>query len=323
MQVSDSQFDAILMEYDLQRTKQGDALLARREEVYRKIPRYRELDEAVPALSFDTGKKLLSGRGASLSDYRARMREIASEKETLLAENGFPADYLNMHYGCASCRDTGFTEDGRRCACLEEKIRHLLYSQSNLTLLFAENNFERMDLSLFEGDDLRRFQSAVSVCRTFIDTFADANTASGILFFGPVGCGKSFLSVATAKELLNRGYSVLYFSAIELFDRLSDATFRADAGMENADLKHDLTACDLLIIDDLGTEMTNLFVSSRFFHLINERHLLGRRTLISTNLAFKDLRERYSDRTFSRLLSLYTVCELTGGDVRLKRKTAR
>ena len=106
-----------------------------------------------------------------------------------------------------------------------------------------------------------------------------------------------------------------------MFERLSDATFRAEREEGDTDLKNDLTACDLLIIDDLGTEMTNQFVSSRCFHLINERHLHGNKTLISTNLDFEELRQRYSDRTFSRLLSLYTVCELTGGDVRLKRKT--
>ena len=203
-----------------------------------------------------------------------------------------------------------------------EKIRDRLYRQSNLKILFEENNFAKTDYTLFEGDALRQFERAVALCRHFMESFEDTASA-GILFFGPVGSGKSFLSVATAKELLNRGFSVLYFSSIELFERLSDLTFRPDKDTEESSFKQELITCDLLIIDDLGTEMTNQFVSSQLFHLINERHLHGNKTLISTNLPFEEIRLRYSDRTFSRLISHYTVCELTGSDLRLKRKTAK
>ena len=323
MQLSESQFQDILAEYDRVRALHADNLAARKEEVYRRIPRYRELDELVPDISLTAGKDLLAGHAEKLEDYRQQMRDIAKEKASLLEQNGFDADYTQMRFDCPACKDTGFLEDGSRCSCLERNIRDILYAQSNLSALFEENSFARMELTLFTGDDLHRFQSAVGVCRAFIDSFGEKTASSGILFFGPVGSGKSFLSIATAKELLNKGFSVLYFSAIELFDRLSDATFRADKETQSPDFKNDLTNCGLLIIDDLGTEMTNLFVSSQFFHLINERHLHGRGTLISTNLGFEELRSRYSDRTFSRLLSLYTVCELTGGDVRLKRKTAK
>ena len=321
MQVSEEQYQQIMDTYSRARTEHADELLARKEEVYRLVPRCRELDDLVRSSSLSTCRDLLSGRKEKLGIYREQMREIAAEKASLLKQNGFAADYLSPRFDCKQCQDTGFLEDGTRCACLEQKLRDILYAQSNLDVLFEENCFERTDLTLFSGDDLRRFQSAVDVCHAFIRSFGKKTASSGILFFGPVGSGKSFLSIATAKELLNRGFSVLYFSAIELFERLSDATFRTDRDSPNTDLKNDLTACDLLIIDDLGTELTNQFVSSRFFHLINERHLHGHKTLISTNLDFEELRSRYSDRTFSRLLSLYTVCELTGGDVRLKRKT--
>ena len=323
MQVSEAQFQEIMAQYDRVRTTHADELLARKEEVYRLIPRYRELDQTVPAISLDAGKDLLAGKTEKLEPYRNRMREIASEKAALLEQNRFPADYLDLRFDCEQCEDTGFLKDGSRCACLTKKIRDVLYAQSNLSRLFLENCFERMEDSYFTGEDLRRFQSAVGVCRSFIDSFGKTLPSAGILFFGPVGSGKSFLSIASAKEILNKGFSVLYFSAIELFNRLSDATFRADKEPQETDIKSDLSDCDLLIIDDLGTEMTNLFVSSQFFHLINERHLRGLGTLISTNLDFEELRARYSDRTFSRLLSLYTVCELTGGDIRLKRKTTQ
>ena len=321
MRVSETQFQDILAEYDLSRAGHADALLARKAEVYRLIPRYRELDELVPSISYHTGKALLAGCADKLESYRRQMSDIASEKRALLKQHGFAADYLELQYDCAQCKDTGFLEDGTRCACLERKIRDVLYAQSNLSALFEENCFDRMDPGLFSDEDLRRFQSAVEVCRSFIGSFSEKTAPSGILFFGPVGSGKSFLSIASAKELMDKGYDVLYFGAIDLFERLSDAVFRTDREQPDGSFKNDLTDCDLLIIDDLGTEMTNLFVSSQFFHLINERYLRGHKTLISTNLDFEELRARYSDRTFSRLLSLYTVCELTGGDVRLKRKT--
>ena len=141
-----------------------------------------------------------------------------------------------------------------------------------------------------------------------------------LFFYGTVGTGKSFLSGCVAKELIENGHSVIYFSAAGLFDTLSKFKF----DYKNADELHkeyeDLFQCDLLIIDDLGTEYTNNLVNSELFSLINDRHLRQKATIISTNLSLEDFRNRYSDRIFSRITSNYEICKITGPDIRMFKK---
>ena len=140
-----------------------------------------------------------------------------------------------------------------------------------------------------------------------------------LLLYGNVGVGKSFLSCCIAKELLDKGYSVLYFSSSQLFDALAEETFQKDSKENLYTTKEDIYNCDLVVIDDLGTEITNSFVFSSLFSLINERILRGKSTIISTNLALKDLRDIYSDRIFSRISTNYKLCKLSGPDIRIKK----
>ena len=137
---------------------------------------------------------------------------------------------------------------------------------------------------------------------------------------GTVGTGKSFLSGCIASELLQSGHSVIYFSASGLFDTLARYTFNAGAKEALSGFYEDIYSCDLLIIDDLGTEMTNTFVASQLFSCLNERHLRKNSTIISTNLSLEELRDRYSDRVFSRITSHYDLCKLTGPDIRMYKK---
>ena len=135
-----------------------------------------------------------------------------------------------------------------------------------------------------------------------------------------MGTGKSFLSCCVSKELLERGHSVLYFSAAALFETLSRNSFSYKSKEELYNICEDLYNCDLVIIDDLGTELTNNFVATQLFTLLNERHLRKKSTIISTNLSLEELRNRYSDRIFSRITSHYEVCKLTGPDIRMQKK---
>ena len=136
--------------------------------------------------------------------------------------------------------------------------------------------------------------------------------------YGDTGVGKTFLSHCIAKELLEQSYSVIYFTASQLFDILAKNTFDKDA---DAGLVHDhILDCDLLIIDDLGTEFANSFTTSQLFICLNERILRKKSTLISTNLALEDIRNIYSERIFSRITSTYTVLRMTGDDIRIQKK---
>ena len=152
----------------------------------------------------------------------------------------------------------------------------------------------------------------------FIKSFPD--DCGNLLFYGTVGTGKSFLSGCIANELLERGFSVVYFSAISLFASLSRYSFETNTKETLYNFSKDLYNYDLVIIDDLGTEVLSSFVTSQLFSLLNEREMRKKATIISTNLNLGELKERYSDRVFSRLTKSFTICMLSGPDVRMCQK---
>jgi DNA replication protein DnaC len=135
-----------------------------------------------------------------------------------------------------------------------------------------------------------------------------------------VGTGKSFLSCCIARELLDAGKSVKYFSAGALFDKISDLTFRSKEKETRSYFYQELYDCDLLIIDDLGTELVNAFVASELFDCLNERHLREKATIISSNISLEELRDHYSERIFSRITSHFELLKFTGPDIRMYKK---
>ena len=265
---------------------------------------------------------MLEGDDDALDVLHRQLTEIATRQKQLLIQNGFPADYLDPDYDCPDCRDTGYilTEDGmrRKCHCFRQQEISILYAQSNIQEQIARENFSSLSYDYYQGEDLRRFETAVQICKKFVQSFK--KDYRNLFFYGTVGTGKSFLSGCIAQELLQQGHSVIYFSAPGLFDTLARYSFDAKSKEALHDLYEDFYNCDLLIIDDLGTEITNSFVTSQLFSCLNERYLRGRATLISTNLSLEELRDRYSDRIFSRITSSFTLCKLTGSDIRILKK---
>ena len=230
---------------------------------------------------------------------------------------GFPEDYLSPIYDCPDCHDTGYIGN-QKCHCFKQAIINMLYEQSGIQKMLEEENFSSLSYDYYQGQDLERFKRNVSIAQNFVKTFN--SDYHNLFFYGTVGTGKSFLSGCVAKELIENGHSVIYFSAAGLFDTLSKFKF----DYKNADELHkeyeDLFQCDLLIIDDLGTEYTNNLVNSELFSLINDRHLRQKATIISTNLSLEDFRNRYSDRIFSRITSNYEICKIAGPDIRMFKK---
>jgi DNA replication protein DnaC len=187
--------------------------------------------------------------------------------------------------------------------------------------MLKTENFSSLSYDYYEGENLEKFKKAVQICQNFIKSFD--KDYRNLFFYGTVGTGKSFLSCCVAKELMDMGKLVIYFSASQLFDTLSKSTFDKDSKEAVSGISDDIYNCDLLIIDDLGTELTNSFVASQLFSCLNNRHLRKKTTIINTNLSLGELRDRYSDRIFSRITSNYEVCKLTGRDIRVQKKTAR
>ncbi len=322
MALSNSQYEAIRKEY--QRTRDENRILAeaRLREVCEAVPEYLPLSESVSTLSVARARRMLEGDEDALSGLHQELAELACRRKCLLAEHGFPEDYLEPIYRCPDCQDTGYVTSDQglktKCHCFRQQEISLLYAQSHIQELIERENFSVLSYEYYQGEDLRRFEAAVGISRKFIREFGEV--CRNLFFYGTVGTGKSFLSGCIARELLQRGCSVLYFSAASLFDTLARYTFDGRLKDSLQDFCEDLYGCDLLIVDDLGTEITNSFVTSALFSCLNERHLRGRSTLISTNISLEELRDRYSDRIFSRISSGFTLCKLTGPDIRILKK---
>ena len=316
MSLNNLQYNTILHNYEKAKDKNRHILNERREEIYRKVDGYQALDEAVSSYSVSYGKKLLNGDETALDELRRTLAELSDSKQKLLVSHGYPSDYLEPIYDCPDCQDTGYI-NGTKCHCFRRQMITLLYEQSGIQEMLSENNFSTLSEEFYEGADLERFRAAVDSCHEFIRHFPEG--CPNLFLYGTVGTGKSFLSGCIAKELLDKGHSVIYFSAVQLFDLLSEYSFD-----KNKDSLYnpyeDLYNCDLVIIDDLGTEIANNFVTSKLFNCLNERQLRKKSTIISSNLSLEELKSLYSDRIFSRVTANYVFRKLTGPDVRMCKK---
>lgn len=317
MSMDNAQFDAIMRTYDQLQLQNKHVLTKRFEEIYTNIPEYKALDESLPSVSIAYAKKVIEGDFSAQSELQNELSRITREKEYLLTSHGYSKDYLEMHYCCSLCKDTGYI-GGNKCVCLKNKLLSVMYEQSNIAELLETDNFDNLSDRYYEGEDLERFRNAVNYCHEFVDKFE--TTKENLFLYGNVGVGKSFLSCCIAKELLDKGYSVLYFSSSQLFDTLKESDFGKDSKENLYTSKEDIYNCDLVVIDDLGTELTNSYISAKLFSLLNERILRGKSTIISTNLSLMELRDLYSDRIFSRISTKYKLCKLSGPDIRIYKK---
>lgn len=317
MSLTTSQYNSIMRIYEERQTKNRHTREERLRYVYTHVTGYQELDESVASVSVAQGKKMLSGDENALEELKQKLHDLAKERTRLLLSSGLPVDYLNPVYDCPECKDTGYV-GGKKCHCFRQAEISLLYEQSNLSDILEKENFSTLSYSYYEGNDLAFFQNAVEKCRKFINNFN--SDYQNIFFYGTVGTGKTFLSNCVARECIERGHSVIYFSASNLFDTLSRNVFHFGNQDEFADLCSDLYTCDLLIIDDLGTEQTTAFTLSQLFTCLNERLLRKKSVIISTNLSLEEFQNRYQDRIFSRITSNFEFCKLTGPDIRMYKK---
>lgn len=329
MALNNQQYQKIMDEYEKVRLMNSDIHEKRTNEIYEKLPEYKELCLAVYSLAKRKVFEALNADEATSSstnssDYNLSISEISDRKRLLLTKAGYPADYLDPIYQCKDCYDTGYISypdnTKEKCHCLRKKEFGILYDQSNIRNLIANENFQTLSYAYYSGDDLIHFEKTVDISKNFVQKFEQ--DYQNLFFYGTVGTGKSFLSGCIANEILNTGHSVIYFSASSLFENLAFLAFSNDHKEDLNSFYEDIYNCDLLIIDDLGTEVTNSFVSSRLFACLNERHLRHKATIISSNLNLEDLRNRYSDRVFSRITSNYSLCKLSGPDIRMYKKRA-
>lgn len=320
-----SQYDALMREYDRVRLKHKRELDDRTLEIYEKIPRIKDINDSISTISVETAKKmLLQDISISKNETKNKIEALSKEKASLLRENGYPSDYLSMRYTCKDCKDTGYIGSSK-CHCLKNSIIEILYEQSNIKEVLERENFSSFSFKHFSNTvkdsatgltALENMHEVVKTCRDYIDNFD--KEYKNLYLYGATGVGKTFLTNCIAKELIDNSYSVIYVSSIRLFEILASSTFKKDNASDYVDLAENILDCDLLIIDDLGTELINSFTASSLFNCINERHLRRKSVIISTNLSLAELRANYSERVFSRIMSNYTLLKIYGDDLRVR-----
>lgn len=318
MSISNSQYDAIMRDYEKKRENSRHAAQEHKEEVYDLIPEYKDIEERITDIAVESARKYFEGDKAAIEEMKRELEDLTRKQKDLLAQFSFPEDYLEEKYVCEDCKDTGYV-DGKKCHCLTREILKVLYKQSNIEEILKRENFDTLSYDYYEDADLDKMRAIIARCKEFTNNFD--TKYENILLYGNVGVGKTFLTNCMAKELIDRGRSVIYFTSIRLFDTLSQGIFHRDEDDENTSgVLKDIFNCDLLIIDDLGTETISSFVASRLFDILNERDLRRKSTIISTNLPFETISERYSERNFSRIFGSYKILNPDINDIRIKKR---
>ena len=300
-------------------------------EVSEKIPEFAETDRRLRM----TGPKIIAASLGSGTDgneresvqmIRQEYEALADRRREILTENGYPADWCDMRYTCPLCADSGYVGIGI-CSCLKREIVKNYLEESGLYSLTKNQTFETFSLDYYEKDDKIRMKKNADVLRRFAAEFTPGQSES-FVFSGPTGLGKTHLSSAVARSVIEHGFYVIYESAQSLFSAYEARRF-GQSSFSDGDDPDDIdrfTDCDLLIIDDLGAEITNKFTISCLYNLLNARMIRRRSVIISTNLREAELRERYTDRIASRLFGEFRPLVFSGLDIRgqkLKKKSSQ
>ena len=324
MALTNSQYDEIQRGYDDRQLHNKDLLSARINELYHRVPELQQIEHSIAEYSVNSARKFFDGDNDAIADLKQQIAALRKRKADLLKFAGYPEDYLQPIYTCPDCKDTGYI-NGLHCHCFTQQAIDMIYTQSNIKDVLTSENFSTFTLDYYSNTDvnpstgltsLQTAQSAYTTCQDFVKNFNI--TFSNILFYGDTGTGKTFLSNCIAKELLDKGYSVIYFTAFQLFDILSKGIF--DKDNKAIDAHQNIFDCDLLIIDDLGTELVNSFTTSQLFLCLNERILRKKATIISTNLNLGQIADIYSERVLSRIAGHYNIIKMFGDDIRMKKR---
>ncbi len=289
-------------------------------EVEAAIPALSDVNRQIGALGASMFSVALKEGASGIETVKEKMEALRARRRTLLLENGYPEDYCTVKYECPLCGDTGYV-DCKMCACMKRDLVMAAYETSGLGRLLSEQTFDNFNLDYYNGNPQYRqcMQINAAYMQRYAQTFSLPDGApESLLLMGGTGLGKTHLSTAVARCVIDKGYDVRYVTAINLLADFEAKRF-GSAGADADDATADYLSCDLLILDDLGTEVGNQFTLSCIYNLIDSRLNSGLPTVISTNLGQQELRSRYNDRVTSRLLGAFRLLFFRGTDVRIQK----
>ncbi len=314
----------IRAEYETKYKRAQDEADRRREHLHENVPGVREIDALLSRVGLDIMQAIVKGGGATgveVAEIRRRNVKLQARRAELLRQFGYPEDYSDVKYQCPLCSDSGYV-DGKMCACMKKELVMAGCESSGMGHLMRTQSFDNFSLDYYARNkaELSEMERNLAVALRFSEEFSGRGSGN-LLLMGGTGLGKTHLCSAMARVIIERGYDVYYTGAqgmISDFERERFGNSSAGFGPGGEDSGR-YFECDLLIIDDLGTEVVNQFTVACLFNVINTRLSQGSPTIINTNLGAADMKTRYADRIVSRLLGEYRTLRFVGHDIRAQK----
>lgn len=313
-------------DYDQKRHRAFNEAQKRKENIYKALPMLEELDKQIALAGIELSKIVLlkpENFEDEINKVRSKLDSYREEKKLILKENSLTEDDFKPDFECKLCDDTGYTASQEKCKCYKQKIIENLYDMSNIKYRLQKENFNMFDISIFSDEKYKEekqspkqnMKNILEACGNFCLNFNIESPS--MLFYGTTGVGKTFMCNCIASELIEKGKTVIYQTASNLIDVIEAHKFKKTEEIQlNKENYSYLFECDLLIIDDLGTELNNSFTNAELFNIINARMIADKKTIISTNLPLADLASIYSDRIISRIFNEFAVFKFFGKDLR-------
>ena len=278
---------------------------------YQSNPRLQEIDNALSSLGATLAITALSGDNQKIKDLQKKSETLVDEKNEILKKCEVP----EIIFDCPLCKDTGYVS-GKICSCIHKLANELLIKDFCKQMPLDDCTFDTFSLDYYpEADGIRQKMSSIfSFCKGYAENFSP-NNSENLLFMGKAGLGKTHLTLSIVGEVIKKGFLPIYAPCENLFSLIEDEKFLG----KNKGSYETMINCDLLVIDDLGTEMATSFSKSVLYNLINSRILSKKPTIINTNLTMSEIGEMYSARIVSRLIGEYTAYKFLGNDIRQQK----
>ena len=293
--------------------KRADALEKKNIETkkaYEKCPDLKKVDEEINQLGFESMRKII--KGDTSYDFEKNMNILIKKRNKIIKDNKINPDYNKPFYECKICNDTGYTKDNELCECFKREIKKIEYENSQLGKMLDDASFENFSLDYYEDKETvtAAKETAMDFCKNF------DNISYNLFFYGQTGLGKTFLSSIIAKNLLDSGKTVIYERATKMFSLYDDYKFKDYSLKSEVEKLYD---CDLLVIDDLGSEFITKNGVSFLFDLVNDRLINNKKIIINTNLEISQFSENYTVRLTSRIYEKFKIFGFKGEDIRIKK----
>lgn len=315
MGIDKKYYNLAFSKLDERRQNEINKTQIRKNKIYDQFPKLKEIDRQMAETTVAVARLTLSGE-QNATDAIKKIAdlnlELQNAKKQIFLENNIDEALLKEHFGCEICSDTGYNKDGKMCDCVKNIARTLAYQDLNMSTPLEKSTFQNFDLDKYP-DNTRNIMSKIfDYCKNYAYNFEVNNDS--LMFMGNTGLGKTHLSLAIAGVVIEKGYGVIYGSLSNILSKIENEHFSSNS----TSTIDSVCNCDLLIIDDLGTEFSTPFTRSTVYEIINHRQLNSKPTIISTNLNIDELEKAYTQRVVSRICGKYRCFEFLGNDIRFE-----